>query len=357
MKRIAFVLLVLFSVLAGEGRPQAKEKEAERFIVLSEFQVWADAATPEVFKKLNRLYISKGRSHVFMLYPHYEYFVWEFRRVKHWIDEAHELGAFNLFCLGDDTRSAEGHLFTSDGLNPRLSDFFFKTVAYAHEKGFMVGVEPTGLPEKRDEAHFKKWLETWIGESIPGKSRPDVIKLSIEWFGAYKKNPRMAGEVAAFFTACREVNPRVLVYVDSINGIWRRPQVFHKWLLGRFPGTILSHYLNTSQVEAFRAMGARNMMVQVNPCEVWGRGGQFFIYYDKTVDSLKDVVKKRVRFLSLAGVNYGYNRYEYDLFLEVVRPHLDLAGNLEELKKAVVKDAIRNPPTEEAVRRWILGLK
>ncbi len=292
-----------------------------------------------------------------MLYPHYEYFVWEFRRTKRWVDEAARLGAFNLFCLGDDLRTAEGHLFDFQGLNPKLSDFFFKTVAYAHQKGFLAGVEPTGLPKKRDKAHFKKWLETWIGESVPPKSRPDVIKLSIEWFGAYKRNPEMAGEVEAFLEACREVNPAVLVYVDSIGGIWRRPQVFHKWLLGRFPGTILSHYLNTKQVDAFRAMGARNMMVQVNPSETWGNGGQFFIYHDRTVDSLKDVVRKRVRYLSLAGVNYGYSHYNYDFFLDVIRPHLKLVRTVEELRKTLVKDRIATPPTEEDVKRWLLGLK
>jgi len=61
----------------------------------------------------------------------------------------------------------------------------------------------------------------------------------------------------------RDVSPETLVYLDSISGVWRTPQPFHRWLLERFPGTIISHYLNTDQLSAFREMGARNMMVQI----------------------------------------------------------------------------------------------
>ena len=76
-----FCQMFLAAVLAVSAPPQ-------KFIVLSEFQVWADAAGPEVFEELNRQYIEDGRSHVFNIYPHYENFVWEFPRMKKWVDEA-----------------------------------------------------------------------------------------------------------------------------------------------------------------------------------------------------------------------------------------------------------------------------
>lgn len=328
------MLHVLISLLLLGAVPQ------DEFIVLSEFQVWADAAGPHVFEELNKRYIEKGHSHIFQLYPRYDYYVWDLDRMKGWVDEAKELGAFNVFCIGDDTRTGAGHLFNSDGLNPRLSDFFFSLVAYAHSRGLMVAVEPLGLPSPRDEKHFIPWLETWLGSKVPAEQRADIIKLSLEWFHAYGFNPNIADEVEAFFEACHKMNPDVLIYIDSIGGRWRSPCPFHSWLLKRFPGTILSHYLGTSQVEAFRAMGARNMMVQINPSEIEGKAGQFFVYHDKTVDFLKDAVRKKVRYLSLAGVNFGYSRYNYDLFLEVIRPHLGLARNVKELRASLRTDEI-----------------
>ncbi len=336
--------LVLLSLLLSPVAPQ------EKFIVLSEFQVWADAAGPHVFRELNQLYLKKGRSHVFNLYPHYEYYVWDLERMKKWVDEAVELNAFNVFCIGDDTRTAQGHLFTTEGLNPKLADFFFRLTAYAHTREFMVAVEPTALPDQRDKAHFIPWLETWIGKKIPAENRPDIIKLSLEWFHAYGYNPEIADEVEAFLLASKKVNPDVLVYIDSIGGYWKQPSPFHAWLLHRFPGTIVSHYLGTDQIDAFRNMGARNMMVQINPSEIAGKAGQFFIYHDRTVDFLKDAVQKRVRYLSLAGVNFGYNRYNYDLFLEVIRPHLKLAKNVQELRASLLPDQIATPAGKAQVK-------
>ena len=98
---------------------------SEPGIVLSEFQVWADASSPAVFRELNKRFLAHGRSHIFQLYPRYDYFVWEFPRMRRWVDEAVALGAFNVFCIGDDTRTAQGHLFSPEGLNPRLRDVFF----------------------------------------------------------------------------------------------------------------------------------------------------------------------------------------------------------------------------------------
>ena len=325
-------------------------------IVLSEFQVWADAAGPEVFEELNRIYLERGRCHSFDLYPRYDCFVWDADRMAHWVDEALALKAFNVFCIGDDTRTAQGHLLTPEGLNPQLAETFFRIVEYAHGKGLMVAVEPHDLPAVRDEAHFAAWLRTWVGPQVSPQRRPDIIKLSIEWFGAYGYCPALADHVEAFMQACREVNPDVLVYVDSIGGSWQRPQPFHRWLLHRFPGTILSHYLNTGQVEAFRTMGARNMMVQINPCEVGANSAaHLFLYHDRTVAALKDAVRKRVRYLSLAGVNYGYSRRNYDLFLEVIRPHLRLAPDLASLRRSIVPDEIREPVTKEQVKAAIIG--
>lgn len=335
-----------------EGPTPDTGRSTRGHIVLSEFQVWADAASPEVFEKLNERYLARGRSHVFELYPRYDYFVWEFPRMQRWIDEAVGLGAFNVFCIGDDTRTAQGHLFDHEGVNPELRDFLYRTIAYAHERGLMVAVEPKVLPRVRAVQQFVPWLRSWVGPDVPRASRADIIKLSIEWFGAYQ-NALRAEEIEAFFVACSQAAPEVLVYVDSIGGIWRQPQPFHRWLLHRFPGTILSHYLNTDQVAAFRGIGARNLMVQINPSETWGAAGQFFIYHDKTVASLKSAVDERVRYLCLAGVNFGYSRYNYDLFLEVIRPHLNLAPDVATLRETLVPDQIREPASKDDVRQWM----
>ena len=350
-------------VLLARSRPgwnpfllSTTETRPDRFIVLSEFQVWADAAGPETFEELNKLYLARGRCHSFDLYPRYELFVWDAERMRRWVDEAVALGAFNVFCIGDDTRTAKGHLLTPQGLNPALADVFFRTIEYAHQRGLMVAVEPLGMPAVRDEAHFAAWLEPWVGKAVPKARRADLIKLSIEWFGAYGYNPSLADHTEAFMQACRKVNPEVLVYIDSIGGIWRRPQPFHRWLLHRYPGTIVSHYLNTEQVDGFRKIGARNLMTQINPCEIGGpTASHLFIYHDRTVASLKDVVRRRVRYLSLAGVNYGYNRRSFDLFLEVVRPHLRLAPNVGALRRSLVPDAIAQPATREQVAAALIG--
>ena len=162
-------LLLPLVLLAAEP---AKSPAVEKFIVLSEFQVWADAASPEVYRKLNQLYLAKGRCHVFNLYPHYENFVWDAERMKSWVDEAVALKAFNVFCIGDDIRTAEGYLFTPEGVNPKLAETFFSIIEYAHQRKLMVSVEPLNMPKTRDEAHFIAWLETWIGKNVPRRGGP-----------------------------------------------------------------------------------------------------------------------------------------------------------------------------------------
>jgi len=330
----------------------------EKFVVLSEFQVWADAAGPEVYREFNKLYLTQGRCHSFMLYPRYDYYVWDVDRMKHWVDEAVALGAFNVFCLGDDTRTAQGRLFAPEGLNPKLADTYFQIVEYAHQKRLMVAVEPVGLPQPRDREHFVAWLKTWIGPEVPKARRADIIKLSIEWFGAFGNPPNIAYELEAFFEAARQVNPDVLVYVDSIGGQWRRPQPLHRWLLTQYPGTIISHYLNVDQVDAFRKMGARNMMVQINPCEaVLGGPAHLFLYFHETVAFLQKAMKKRVRYVSLAGVNYAYSRRDFDLFLDVIRPHLKLAPDVESLRASLQADQVAEPVTKEEVKSQLIELR
>ena len=327
-------------------------------IVVSEFQVWADAATPEVYEKFTDLYLTKGRCHSFMLYPHYENYVWDVKRMKGWVDEAVSLKAFNLFCMGDDTCTAQGRLFNKDGLSPKLADTYFQIVEYAHKKGLMVAVEPVGIPKQRDKEHFIAWLKTWIGKDVPKQRRADVIKLSIEWFGAFGNNPEIANQLEAFFEAAKEVNPDVLVYVDSIGGKWKIPQPLHRWLLSKYPKTIVSHYLNVDQVDAFRKMGARNMMVQINPCEaVLGGPAHLFLYVNETTKFLQKAMKKNVRYVSLAGVNYAYSRRDFEIFLKVIRPHLKLAKNVEEIRKSLVQDEISKPVTKEEVRAELLELR
>jgi hypothetical protein len=361
MRKLLLLPLLLIAAMPAQGQTAAKSKAAavpEKFVVLSEFQVWADAATPEVYRELNRLYLKDGRCHCFMLYKTHkdcDCFVWDVERMKHWVDEAAALKAFNVFCLGDDTRTSQGRLFTPDGLSPKLSETYFPIVEYAHRKGFMVAVEPVGLPKPRDKKHFAAWLQTWVGPNIPKARRADIIKLSIEWFGAFHNPPEIAQEVEAFFEACREVNPEVLVYVDSIGGIWRGPLPFHRWLLSQYPGTILSHYLNVDQVDAFREMGARNMMVQINPCEaVLGGPSHLFLYFHETVEFLQKAMNKRVRYVSLAGVNYAYSRRDFDLFLDVIRPHLELAPDVASLRKSIVPDEIAEPIGKEEVKTLLI---
>ncbi|MBN1911643.1 MAG: hypothetical protein JW818_18015 [Pirellulales bacterium] len=348
------VALVTLAISAGVQAADTPKK----FVVLSEFQVWADASGPEVYREFNKLYLTRGRCHSFMLYPRYDYFVWDVDRMKHWVDEAVALKAFNVFCLGDDTRTAQGRLFTPEGLNPNLAETYFQIIEYAHQKGLMVSIEPVGLPKPRDKEHFVAWLKTWIGPDVPKARRADIIKLSIEWFGAFGNPPNIAYELEAFFEAAREVNPDVLVYVDSIGGQWRRPQPLHRWLLTQYPGTIISHYLNVDQVDAFREMGARNMMVQINPCEaVLGGPSHLFLYFHETVAFLQKAMKKRVRYVSLAGVNYAYSRRDFDLFLDVIRPHLKLAPDVESLRKSLVPDQVAEPVTKEGVKSQLEAVR
>jgi hypothetical protein len=336
--------------LQEETAQRIAESDEDKFIILSEFQVWADVAGPEVYEKLNKLYIERNNSHVWRLYPHYENYVWELDKTKAWIDEAAELGCFNVFCIGDDTRTAGGYLLTREGVNPVYKDFFFECIRYAHEKGFMVAIEPLRMPRIKDRAHLEPWLKSWLGPDIPKSDRADIIKLSLEWFGAFRNNPSMAEEAEDFLVNCREICPDVFIYIDSISGKWRRPQPFHRWLLHRFPGTIISHYLNTDQIDPFREAGARNMMVQVNPCELFGPAGQYFIYHQETVTFLKNICDKRVRYISLAGVNMGYCRRNFDLFLDILRPHLNLVKDIPELRRTVTPDEIVDPPTKEQVK-------
>jgi hypothetical protein len=349
------LLLLPLAMIAAPAAEPPTAAAPEKFVVLSEFQVWADAATPDVYKQFNKLYLTQGRCHSFMLYPHYENFVWDAERMKHWVDEAVALGAFNVFCLGDDTRTAQGRLFTPEGLSPTLAETYFQIVEYSHQKGLMVAVEPVGLPKARDKEHFAAWLKTWIGPEVPKARRADIVKLSIEWFNAFGNSPTLAHEVEAFIEAAREVNPDVLVYLDSIGGKWRKPQPFHRWLLTRYPGTILSHYLNVDQVDAFRSIGARNMMVQINPCEaVLGGPAHLFLYFHETVAFLQKAMEKRVAYVSLAGVNYAYSRRDFDLFLEVLRPHLQLAPDVESLRKSLVPDEIAEPATKDEVKSLLI---
>ena len=299
--------------------------------------------------------MERGHCHSFNLYKRgkgYDYFVWDKNRTRHWVDECVTLGAFNLFCIGDDIRTGKGYLFTTEGVNPKLADVLFDTIEYAHQQGLMVSVEPVALPKIHDERHYAEWLNTWLGPDVPKVKRADVVKLSLEWFGGYQATPKdIAHELDAFFEAAKKVNPDVLIYIDSIGGPWLKPQILHRWLLSQRPGTIVSHYLNTKQVPEFREMGARNMMVQINPCEAGtGIGCHLFLYFDDTVNSLKEIVKLRVRYVSLAGVNYAYSRRDFDLFLDVIRPHLKLAKDIESLRKSIVPDEIKQPATKEDVR-------
>ena len=353
MKPLFVLFLTLTQLAGGVARAQPPEK----FIRLAEFQVWADWRGPEVGRLLSNLYNQTGHSHVFQLQPRHGLFVWNEERMRGWVDEAVKLGCFNLFNLGDDVRVSEGYLFTTDGLHPVFRDFYFNTVAYAHKRGLMVAVEPRALPRPVTRENVRKWAKSFMDPSLGREKCTDIVKMSIEWFDAYQHNPEIAAETEAFIEGVREVNPEVLVYLDSIGGAWRQVRAYHYWIMGRYPEMIISHYLNSDQVGPFRAAGAANIMVQVNPQEFQPDDGQFFVFHDRTVRILKDVMARRVSLISIAGVNYGYNFYNYDLFLDIVRPHLELVRNVAELRSALGKNrpsrqvSIENVRAEERASR------
>ena len=190
----------------------------------------------------------------------------------------------------------------------------------------------------------------FLDPSLGREKVTDVIKMSIEWFDACQHNPEIAEETEAFIEGVREVNPHVLVYLDSISSSWRQVRQYHYWIMGRYPEMIISHYLNSDQVRPFRDAGAANMMVQINPQEFQPEAGQFFVYHDRTVKILKDVVTKKVGLLSIAGVNHGYNFYNYDLFLDILRPHLKLVRDVPELRAVLGKNRPTKKPTKAEVR-------
>jgi hypothetical protein len=322
--RLTLLLLAVLAPLAGQ--------EPEKFIRLVEFQVWADWRGPEVPRLLSQLYNRTGRSHNFQLQPRYELFVWDQERTRAWVDEAVKLGCCNLFNIGDDTRVTEGYLFTGDGLQPAFREFFLDSVAYAHRRGLMAAVEPRALPRPATRENVRKWAASFLDPALGREKIVDIVKMSIEWFDAYKHNPEIAAETEAFIEGIRQVNPNVLVYLDSIAYSWRQVRAYHYWIMDRYPEMIISHYLNGDQVEPFRAAGAANLMVQINPQEFQPEAGQFFVYHDRTVKILKEVVAKKVTLLSIAGVNYGYSHYNYDLFLDLIRPHLNLVRAVPELR-------------------------
>ena len=343
MRSLVVLLMLGWLQAAGAAEP-------EKFIRLVEFQVWADWRGPEVARLLSNMYNQSGQSHVFQLQPRHELFVWDEPRMRNWVDEAVKLGCFNLFNLGDDVRVAQGYLFTADGLQPAFRDLYFNTVAYAHKRGLLAAVEPRALPRPATRETVEKWARTFLDPSLGRDRVTDVVKMSIEWFGAYQHNPEIARETEEFVEGVRAVNPGVLVYLDSIGGPWRQVRAYHHWIMGRYPEMIISHYLNSEQVDPFRAAGAANLMVQVNPQEFQPDSGQFFVFHDRTVKILKDVVAKKVTLLSIAGVNHGYSFYNYDLFLDVIRPHMNLVRNVAALRSALGKNRPAKPVTISDVR-------
>ena len=157
--------------------------------------------------------------------------------MRGWVDEAIKLGCFNLFTIGDDTRVAEGYLFTDDGLNPVFRDFYLNTVAYAHSRGMMVGVEPRALPRPVTREKIKKWARNFLDPSLGREKVTDIIKVSVDWFDARKGNPEIAEETEAFIEGVRQVNPDVFIYLDSARDTWALPRAFHYWIMDRYPNS------------------------------------------------------------------------------------------------------------------------
>ena len=341
--------LVVICLLLFLSAFRLRAETTEKFIRLVEFQVWADWRGPEVARLLSDLYNKNGESHNFEIWDRPDLFVWDEDRMRGWVDEAVKLGCFNLFNIGDDTHTADGHLFDASGLNPKYREFYFNTVSYAHSRGLMVGVEPRAIPRPVTVENARRWARTFLDPSLGPERSTDVIKLSIEWLDAYDHNPNIAEETEAFITGVRDVNPDVFIYLDSIAGAWREVRKYHNWVMQKYPKMIISHYLYAEQVERFRAAGAKNIMVQVNPQEFRPEKGQFFVFHDRTVKILRDVVEREVPLLSIAGVNHGYNHYNYDLFLDIVRPHLNLLKNVSELQ-SLLED---NKPKESATKQEV----
>ena len=93
---------------------------------------------------------------------------------------------------------------------------------------------------------------------------------------------------------------------------------------------------------------APDKFVVLSEFQVWADAASPEVFKE-----LNKLYLEKVRYVSLAGVNFGYSRYNYDLFLEVLRPHLALAPDLATLRKTLEPDAVTEPATMDDVRKWL----
>ncbi|MBI2844168.1 MAG: hypothetical protein HYX78_12270 [Armatimonadetes bacterium] len=353
---------ILYAALLETGEPRQyraavrlRESEPSRHILLSAFQIWADftEGAPEGLSTGTVAQETPGLNRV-----------WELGRIKHWIDEAVSLGCFNAIDLGDDHEPEGGRLFTPDGINPRYGDLLGDAVEYAHSKGLMAMVEPWDLQipqepvERIDRAKHKatciRWAKSFLDPKL-GSRTPDIVKLSLEPLGAYANNPDLAYVVGNYLDAVRQVNPKVLVMVDSISGFWCFPSEFHFWLMSKYPDVIISHYTRVGEVAAFELLGARNMAVQLNP----GPLSSGFVHTGQkdwvagALAQLEEAYYYKVRYLELSGQHF-YDRAVWSKLADSMRPHLKLAHNLGDLRASLQNSVPARMCSEQDVERGLL---
>lgn len=322
-------------------------------VYVSEFQMWADVR-PAGMKFLKWVYDRIGVSHNFMMMSNNQRF-WAEDRVRKMVDEAAGMGVFNLFTIGDDHGARKGHIFEGAGINPEYRDFFLNSVRYIHSKGMMAGVEPRNIPKTTNKKVQRRWWRSFLSPEH-GAGVVDVIKLSMEWIGGYQHDYRMVRYIDTIIEVVSEVNPSVLVYVDSIGNEWRKVRQAHRYLLGRHPYILMMlHNANpiggndggasVEMVSEFRKEGFRNLMLQINPNE----GSQCFYFVDRTRMSVRNFIELDMPFVSFAGANLGYDRKQLERIVSPLRSKLFLVKNIQELRSKLVFQEIQNPVVYEDV--------
>jgi hypothetical protein len=327
------------SILIETGEPrqarmvmQLHQNRARRLRLCS-FQIWADTSVPVY---------TIGQSH--MAEEYYRHRKWTPEGIRHWVDEAVQLGCFNAIDLGDDHDTPHGRLFTPVGLNPYYKSVFLEGVRYAHRRGLLVIVEPWNLKLIGDVSsaeHRKiclRWARSFLDPEL-GKRVPDIVKLGMEPLQLYSNDPYLPRMVENFIEAIREVNPRVLVYIDSIGGFWSKPSMLHFWLMNRYPELIISHYTTASQVPAFQTVGARNMMVQINPNPNESGPGLTgeVSWVEGAFKLLSEALGYRIKYLEVSG-QYAYQREIWQGFARFIRPQVDLVHSVDELRSTVERN-------------------
>ena len=313
---------------------------------------------PGAEARLKKAYRLLGRSHNFMLMGNSRRH-WALGPTKQMIDNVAATQAFNLVTIGDDHGADQGHIMTQTGLSPDYSGFMRQAVQYIHAKGMMAGIEPRNMPRSRSLGKQVRWWSSLLDPAIMQSDTVDVVKLSMEWVGGYEHDRDMVRYLDAAIRAIHKVNPKVLVYIDSLGAEWRTPRHAHAYLMRQHPNLVINlHAANPfsgngkkgsiqAMVTAFRHQGLANLMVQINPNE----GSQWFYYMPRTLAAVGAFLDTNARFLSIAGGNLGYDKDQLAALLAPIRPHLNLVHDVAELRANLRTNAPDGTVSLSHVRR------